>query len=134
MTFRSPSYTVESTNKPFYCFIGTSIEIPFPAESDIFQIFSLYTRKFGLTLFQNALNDQKESARPKDSDKDAAFGLAIDTMLSQYYETRRNLVKGASGLIENEKLTGATIESICRGEAMGILRNRIRLRMTKEHA
>ena len=134
MTFRSPSYTVESTNKPFYCFIGTSIEIPFPAESDIFQIFSLYTRKFGLTLFQNALNDQKESSRPKDSDKDAAFGPAIDTMLSQYYETRRNLVKGASGLIENKKLTGATIESICRGEAMEILLNRIRLRMTKEHA
>ena len=134
MFFGSPSYTVESTNNPFYCFIGTSIEIPFPAKSDIFQIFSLYTRKFGLTLFQKALNDQKESSGPTDSDKYAAFGPAIDTMLSQYYATRRNLVKGASGLIENEKLTGATIESICRGEAMEILRNRIRLRMTKEHA
>ena len=99
----------------------------------IFFKFLVYIEKIWPKLFQNALNDKRRSG-PKDSDKDAAFGLAIDTMLSQYYETRRNLVKGASGLIENEKLTGATIESICRGEAMEILRNRIRLRMTKEHA
>ena len=134
MTFRPPSYTVEGTNNPFYCFIGTSIEIPFPAESDIFQIFSLYSRKYGLQLFQKGLNDKQDAPGPIDSDKAAAFGPAIDTMLSKYYATRRNLVKGASGLIENEKLTGAAIESICRGEAMEILRNRIRLRLKKDHA
>ena len=129
-----PLYTVVGTNNPFYCFSGTSIEIPLPTKSDVLQIFRLYARKYGLNLFLDGSNNKQNFP---DSDKLTALGPAIDTMLTKYYATRKKLVKGALGLsmnIENEKLTGATIESICRGEAMGILRHRIRLRMKEERA
>jgi SpoVK/Ycf46/Vps4 family AAA+-type ATPase len=105
--------------------LGTCIEIPFPTNDDILEIFHLYMSKYGLINNDNYTEN---------------ITLCIPEMVSNYFNARKELKMKEQGVDmhlnledKNEQLTGAIIESICRGEAMNFLRNRINIRIKQDN-
>ena len=98
--------------------LGICIEIPFPNAGDVSKIFRLYMKKYCLeTILNKYLQNEKET---------------ISNLVKKYYKSREKLMKQSDNNGNEQELTGAIIESICRGEAMNFLRNRISERMKED--
>ena len=98
--------------------LGICIEIPFPNDGDVSKIFRLYMKKYCLeTILNKYLQNEKET---------------ISNLVKKYYKSREKLMKQSDNNGNGQELTGAIIESICRGEAMNFLRNRISERMKED--